>query len=133
MRSTTTTPPRPLSPTSASVRTSAASGVPGWIRPGTTDEQIIALRASDVSGDWREVGGRQEMVAALAVNVAGLPTVRVEDGVQVALVAAGMIAKAGIDRDPVEDLADAIVARLDAREERRRKMRALADRVMGVK
>ena len=104
----------------------------GWIRPGTTDEQVIALRASDVSGDWREVGGRQEMVAALAVNVAGLPTVRVEDGVQVALVAAGMVTKP-TDTDPIGDLAEAIVARLDAREERRRKMRALADRVMGVK
>ena len=56
----------------------------GWIRPGTTDEQVYALRASDVSGDWREVGpDRQEMVAALAVNVAGLPVVRVRDGVQV--------------------------------------------------
>jgi hypothetical protein len=105
----------------------------GWIRPGTTEEQIVALRGSDVSGDWREVGpDRQEMVAALAVNVAGLPVVRVRDGVQVSLVAAGVV-RAPERNDPVQDLADAIVARLDAREERRRKMRALADRVMGVK
>ena len=105
----------------------------GWIRPGTTDEQVVALRGSDVSGDWREVGPeRKEMVAALAVNVAGLPVVRVHDGMQVSLVAAGVV-KASVSTDPVEDLADAIVARLDAREERRRKMRALADRVMGVK
>ena len=104
----------------------------GWIRPGTTDEQVYALRASDVSGDWREVAGRQEMVAALAVNVAGLPVARVHDGVQVALVAAGVVAKPSVN-DPVGDLAEAIMARLDERDERRRKMRSLADRVMGVK
>lgn len=101
----------------------------GWIRPGTTDEQIIALRASDVSGDWREIGpDRMEMVAALACNVAGLPTVRVEDGVQVALVAAGAI-RAESGPDPVGDLADAIMARLDARAERRERMKALMERV----
>ena len=105
----------------------------GWIRPGTTEEQVVALRASDVSGDWREVGpDRMEMVAALACNVAGLPTVRVADGVQVSLVAAGMVAQP-VRRDPVDDLAEAILAKMDARDERRRKMRMLADRVMGVK
>jgi hypothetical protein len=102
----------------------------GWIRPGTTDEQVIALRASDVSGDWREVAGHQEMVAALAVNVAGLPVARVHDGVQVALVAAGVVAKPSIN-DPVGDLAEAIMARLDARDERRKRMRELATRVGG--
>ena len=100
----------------------------GWIRPGTTDEQVIALRASDVSGDWREVAGRQEMVAALAVNVAGLPVARVHDGVQVALVAAGVVHQE-TETDPVGDLADAIMARLDARAERRERMKALVERV----
>jgi hypothetical protein len=64
--------------------------------------------------------------------VAGLPTVRVADGVQVSLVAAGMVAQP-VRRDPVDDLAEAILAKMDARDERRRKMRMLADRVMGVK
>ena len=100
----------------------------GWIRPGTTDEQIVALRASDVSGDWREVAGGQEMVAALACNVAGLPVARVHDGVQVTLVAAGVIHSQS-DDDPVGDLADAIIARLDEREARRKRMRALVERV----
>ena len=99
----------------------------GWIRPGTTDEQVYALRASDVSGDWREVAGGQEMVAALAVNVAGLPVARVHDGVQVALVAAGVVHQPE-HSDPVGDLADAIMARLDARAERRERMKALMER-----
>jgi hypothetical protein len=99
----------------------------GWIRPGTTDEQVYALRASDVSGDWREVAGGQEMVAALAVNVAGLPVARVHDGVQVALVAAGVVHQE-TETDPVGDLADAIMARLDARADRRERMKALMER-----
>lgn len=45
--------------------------VAGAIRPGTTDEQLRALRASPLSGDWREINGNLELVAALAVNVPG--------------------------------------------------------------
>lgn len=106
----------------------------GWIRPGTTDEQVVALRASDVSGDWREVGpDRMEMVAALAVNVAGLPTVKVTNGMQVALVAAGMVAKPEVE-DPVTDLADAIAEAIERRtvaaKSRADKMKALVQRVM---
>ena len=103
----------------------------GWMRPGTTDEQVYALRASDVSGDWREVAGHQEMVAALAVNVAGLPVARVHDGVQVTLVAAGVVHQPATS-DPVGDLAEAIIARLDERDARRARMRALATRMKGV-
>lgn len=47
--------------------------VAGWVRPGTTPEQVYALRAAALSGDWRRIGGRMEMVAALAVNVPGFP------------------------------------------------------------
>jgi hypothetical protein len=45
--------------------------VAGALRPTATDEQIRALRASPLSGDWRRVGGNLELVAALAVNVPG--------------------------------------------------------------
>lgn len=45
--------------------------VAGSLRPGVTDEQIRILRASDISGDWRRVGGNLELVAILSVNVAG--------------------------------------------------------------
>jgi len=47
----------------------------GAIRPGTTDEQVEALRRSrGLSGDWRDFGdGGLELVAALGVNVPGFP------------------------------------------------------------
>lgn len=46
----------------------------GRLRPGTTPEQVYAMRAAgSVSGDWREVGGGLELVAALVVNVPGFP------------------------------------------------------------
>lgn len=46
------------------------SGVPA---PGATDEQIAAGLAAPLSGDWRNVGGNLELVAALAVNTPGFP------------------------------------------------------------
>lgn len=65
--------------------------VAGAMRPDVTASQIRALRASALSGDWRNVGGNLELVAALAVNAPGFPVVRsrVASGAQVALVAAG--------------------------------------------
>jgi hypothetical protein len=69
----------------------------GVLRPTITDDQLHALRASGrISGDWREIGGNLEMVAGLVVNVPGLPIphtmVASADGVQTALVAAGVLA-----------------------------------------
>jgi hypothetical protein len=101
----------------------------GWIRPGVTEEQVYALRASDVSGDWREFrNGQLEMVAALAVNVGGFPTkVGVENGAQVSLVAAGVVTKQS--GDEVERLAELIEKRLNDREDRRVRMRTLRERM----
>lgn len=101
----------------------------GWVRPGTSDDNIVAFRASDVSGDWREVRGELEMVAALACNVGGFSTVRVgvESGVQVSLVAAGMV----LDEDSeqaAEQFIDQIEKRIAARAERRERMRNLSAR-----
>lgn len=52
----------------------------GVLRPGVTAEQVYALRAAVLSGDWREVivNGKAnlELVAALAVNVPGYPIPR---------------------------------------------------------
>lgn len=52
----------------------------GVLRPGTTPEQVYALRAAVLSGDWREVivngESNLELVAALAVNVPGYPIPR---------------------------------------------------------
>jgi hypothetical protein len=71
----------------------------GVLRSTITDEQLHALRASGrISGDWRTIGGNLEMVAGLVVNVPGLPIphtmVASADGVQTALVAAGIITPA---------------------------------------
>lgn len=48
----------------------------GALRPDVTEYQIRSLRASSVSGDWRPVNGRLELVGACCVNVAGFPVTR---------------------------------------------------------
>lgn len=50
--------------------------VAGALRPGLTDEQIREFRAAPLSGDWRRIAGRLELVGALAVNVPGFPVPR---------------------------------------------------------
>ena len=95
----------------------------GWMRPGWTEQQAYDLRASDVSGDWREVRpGQMELVAALAVNVAGFPVVAVHDQAQVALIAAGVVAKPD---DPMDAVIQGVIKALA----RRDKMAQLRERV----
>jgi hypothetical protein len=80
--------------------------VAGRIIPGTPQEKIDELLRSPLSGDWRNYQGNLELIAALGVNVpgfpvipkdaqalaaAGTPVVGVVDGVQVSLVAAGIV------------------------------------------
>ena len=50
--------------------------IAGVLRPGLTDEQVAALAASALSGDWRRTATGLELVAALAVNVPGFPIPR---------------------------------------------------------
>lgn len=52
--------------------------VAGVLRQNVTEEQVRALRAAAISGDWRRVkpGSELEMIAALAVNVPGFPIPR---------------------------------------------------------
>ena len=91
--------------------------VAGALRSDATPQQIETLRMTPLSGDWRELGGHIELVAALAVNTGGFPVPRVgvgiSNGAQVSLVAAGVI-------DPalyaVEQFAANVNAVLDARE-----------------
>ena len=70
--------------------------IAGALRPGVTPEQVRALRASPLSGDWRDAGGVLELVAALACNVPGFPIPRPQGllagGHQLSLVAGGMLA-----------------------------------------
>lgn len=63
----------------------------GALRPDATPEQVRVLRASPLSGDWRALGGKLELVAALAVNTPGFPIPRqlVAHGAPVALIAPG--------------------------------------------
>jgi len=63
----------------------------GALDPSLSEIQIRRLRASALSGDWREHGGRLELIAALAVNSPGFPVPRLvaSSGHPVALVAAG--------------------------------------------
>src|ERR1019366_6278485 len=56
----------------------------GSLRASATDEQVSLLRASSISGDWRD----NELVAALAVNEPGFPLAVVASG-HSTLIAAG--------------------------------------------
>jgi hypothetical protein len=58
--------------------------VTGALRSHLTDADIRAFRAAPLSGDWRRISGKLELVGALAVNVPGFPVPRVK-----ALVASG--------------------------------------------
>lgn len=60
--------------------------VAGVLAPTCTDEQASILRGASLSGDWRQLGGGMELIAALAVPVPGFPIAQVERGT---LVAAG--------------------------------------------
>lgn len=77
--------------------------VAGAMRPSVTDEQVRALRAAPLSGDWREIRGNLELVALLAVNTPGFMVPRMS-----AMVASGevrsLVASAVFGApDPVED------------------------------
>ncbi len=78
--------------------------VAGALRPDVSPAKVRALRASPLSGDWRRIAGKLELVIGLAVNAPGLPIPRVNglvasawgdsegpDHELVSLVAAGML------------------------------------------
>jgi hypothetical protein len=80
--------------------------VSGSVRPGSTPEQIRALRASAPSGDWRPIKNSLELVAVCQVNVPGFPIARarVASGQVMALVAAGASTLAMLKHDPLAEL-----------------------------
>lgn len=95
----------------------------GALCAGIEGDRLERFEESDTSGDWRAVmGGPLDLVAALCVNVGGFPKVGLAlaaSGEPLALVAAGKRHHApelGVG-DP-ETFAAAVVAALDAREER---------------
>ena len=87
--------------------------VAGAVRPTITEAQLEAIGRSGLSGDWRDIGGALELIAALTVPIPGFPIVRAESlaaaagfesyvapmpaayvdpaGVQLSLVAAGRV------------------------------------------
>jgi len=93
--------------------------VAGAVRPGTSAERIHELRASgQVSGDWRNIGGKLRLVGLLAVNVPGFPVPKIRakytGGHQLALVAAGLpLLTEGMTEDDLDQWAYArIIGRL---------------------
>lgn len=89
----------------------------GSLRPGLTESQVRAARASSPSGDWRPIGGALELVAVCQVNVPGFPIARarVASGAPdelYALVAAGFVAAT----DDAEHAKDGMVALLPDKE-----------------
>lgn len=89
--------------------------VAGALRPDLSESQIIAMRAAAISGDWRPIRGKLELVAALLVNVPGFPIPRVA-----AMVASGEDLRALVAADIVlpietvdEEEDDLIVAALE--------------------
>lgn len=118
--------------------------VSGLVRAGVTDQQLAVVRASSLSGDWRDTGDPDlEFIGALAVNVPGFPIARqlaaaagvalqpaltaattgMVDGRQRSLVAAGVVQRcaecaqraAASQADDRLDQVLAIVQRLDLR------------------
>lgn len=65
--------------------------VSGSVVPEATPEQVARLRRSPLSGDWRDVGGNLELVAALAVNSPGFPVVRINGGNRFSLTASSAV------------------------------------------
>lgn len=86
--------------------------VAGALRATATPEQVTALLAAPLSGDWRPVNGHLELVAALGVNTPGfpIPRARVASGQVVSLVAAG-----ALPRPPVATAEDALADKIAAR------------------
>jgi hypothetical protein len=65
--------------------------VSGSLTTTMTPERIAELRAASLSGDWREVNGNLELIAALAVNSPGFPIYREQGGRSFSLMAVGVI------------------------------------------
>lgn len=92
--------------------------VAGAIRSTATPEQVDALLAAPLSGDWRPINGRLELVAALGVNTPGfpIPRARVASGQVVSLVAAGALPRPTSAATPADDaLADRIAVKVAAK------------------
>lgn len=50
--------------------------VAGALRPGLSEEDVREIRSAPLSGDWRPINGKLQLIAAHAVNVPGFPVPR---------------------------------------------------------
>lgn len=83
--------------------------ISGALRPDAPETKVHALRAASLSGDWRQVNGKLEMIGLLAVNVPGFPVPRtqslaaggelLDEQETLALVAAGVSISITVDDD----------------------------------
>lgn len=48
----------------------------GALRPDVTEAQVRRIRASGVSGDWRQIDGKLRLIGICSVNTPGFPKVR---------------------------------------------------------
>lgn len=95
--------------------------VAGAMRPGVSDNQLYALKATGaLSGDWRRIGGNLELVAALAVNVPGFPIPKTAMAASITGQQLSLVAAAVVSVDPnaldAERVAVAVLTKLDERE-----------------
>lgn len=71
----------------------------GWLLPDARPEAVAVFKSSPVSGDWRWIGGRLELIAVCSVNTPGFPIPRARVGFaaqeQRTLIAAGFTPQAG--------------------------------------
>lgn len=58
--------------------------VAGALRPHLTEEEVRTFKSAPLSGDWRRIGSRMELVGALSVNTPGFPVPRERTKVLVA-------------------------------------------------
>jgi hypothetical protein len=73
--------------------------VAGSLVPGIEEKKVAELRRSPLSGDWRRIAGKMELIRALAVNSPGFPVVRSKGKRVQALVAAGIVSPLEVDVD----------------------------------
>lgn len=100
--------------------------IAGAVRSGIEEATLRAARASALSGDWRNIGGNLEMLAALSVNAPGFPVVSLAASGEVipmaraqarvnettgtmALVAAGIVRP----KDPIAELRRDLTKRIE--------------------
>jgi len=89
--------------------------VNGVVIPGTPDDRVTRALAHPISGDWRPMDGKLELVAACNVNTPGIPVPRalVASGRITAMVAAGTVAPAPDNPHVMAmTITDAVIERL---------------------